>query len=87
MIEQISVLGQYGALGVIAGLLFYMNFKHQQQMASRLGNLEEQLMDVVKTNTKAMEQLCMTLNQKPCLLERPEDLGRLREAGFIKDKK
>lgn len=71
MIELLTALGQYGALGIIAAVLLYMNSTHQKQMAERLSGLENKMMQIIENNTTAMTMLKQTLDNKPCLLERP----------------
>lgn len=79
-----AALGEYGPLALITGALIWTNLKHQAQMATRLGKLETEMMAIIQNNTSAMTTLSMTLNKRPCLLEKEND-RKPPHAGFMQD--
>lgn len=87
---DLSGLAQYGALGLIAAALLYINVAHQKQMAERLTNLENNMMQIIENNTKAianstsvMSRMVDEWENRPCWLNKPEVQKILREAGFL----
>ena len=62
----IQMILQGGFAGIVA-LLLWQGFKREDRMASSLDDVQTRSINVIENNTRAMTELTMTLNERPCL--------------------
>jgi hypothetical protein len=62
----IQMILQGGFAGIVA-LLLWQGFKREDRMASNLDDVQKRSISVIENNTRAMTELTMTLNDRPCL--------------------
>jgi len=60
----LTELGKYGLAGIFIGYLIYVNGKKDKRVNELTNGFQNQMMTVIKENTKVNERLCTLVDER-----------------------